>query len=48
MEFENPFEETPAERKGEWRNCDKCNGTGKDDKGKKCEECDGSGKLPDK
>lgn len=47
MSFENPFKQTPTEKKGEWRNCDACNGIGKI-KDKKCEKCNGSGKLPDK
>ena len=47
MGIENPFEQTPTEKKGEWRTCDKCNGK-KVINGKTCDKCKGSGKLPDK
>ena len=38
------MERIPADRKAEWRNCPRCNGTGKDGKDS-CDKCNGAGKV---
>lgn len=40
------MEQIPSEKKGEWRDCPRCDGTGKE-AGEKCSRCSGSGKVKD-